>query len=139
MAAISTSSRSTWAAKPIVSRLASPPGSRLVAHDRARNAAVRGAAWATPMVRGSRKIDLADCIGLAMVPTLMGGQVPGVDLSVARELAPAVTRHLGQRHQLAPLSGPERLAVPAEHQRGAAGREHGEGDVVRSGVAVGRR
>src|SRR2546423_8480387 len=114
MAAISTSSRRTWAARPIVRRLPSPPGNRLLAHDRARNAAVRGAAWATPMVRGSRKIDLADCIGLAMRPTLMGGQVPGVDLGVARELAPAVTGHLGQRHQLAPLAGAERLAVPAD-------------------------
>ena len=39
---------------------------RLLAHDLARKAAVRGAAWATPTVRGSRRIERADRIGLAI-------------------------------------------------------------------------
>src|SRR5947208_17151206 len=107
MAAISTSSRSTWAARPIVGRLRSLPGNRLVAHDLARKAAVRGAAWATPTVRGSRRIDLADCIGLAMHPKLTRGHAPGRDFALAGELPPPHARDLRQRQQLPTLASTE--------------------------------
>src|SRR5947209_16351699 len=96
MAAISTSSRSTWAASPSVGRLASAPGSRLVAHDLARNAAVRGAAWATPTVRGSVRIDRAERIGLAMRLTLTRRERFRVDLEPAGQLGPTVAGDLGQ-------------------------------------------
>src|SRR5260370_14262091 len=111
MAAISTSSSSTWAARPSVGRLASAPGIRLVAHDLARKAAVRGAAWATPTLRGSVRIERADRIGLAMRPTLTGGESPGVDLHPPGELLPAVACHLGPGAQPAPLARPRRLTA----------------------------
>src|SRR5438270_5314553 len=137
MAAISTSSRSTWAARPTVGRLASPPGSRLVAHDLARKAAVRGAAWATPTVRGSVRIERADRIGLAMRSTLTRGQASAVDRDVARQLAPPVAGDLGQGEELPTLAGAEGLAVATEDESDTAGREHGKGHVVWTGVTAG--
>src|SRR5437764_5127996 len=92
------------AARPRVRGDASPE-KRFAIHDLARKAAVRGAAWATPTVRGSVRIDRAERIGLAMRSTLTGRDRPAVDLEPAGQLAPAPARDLGQGQQLAPLSG----------------------------------
>src|SRR4051794_7208152 len=116
MAAMSTSSRRTWAARPIVGRSDSKPGTRLVAHALARKAAVRGAACATPRVRGSRRTARADCIGLAMPSKLTRDAALRVDRVLTRELGPAVTGHLGESQELAALAGAEGLAVSAEDQ-----------------------
>src|SRR5438067_9378566 len=60
-----TSSSSTWAASPADGRPAVPPLTQLLA----RKAAVRGAAWATPTVRGSVMTLRAERRGETMLRT----------------------------------------------------------------------